>query len=269
MPNEYRIQMTTVESPLAINEAGFTILVGYEPNLNVFAGYDLSRHATFTAGSPSVQVRRTTLNRALQNGLAFETKSNDEIVIGIRSDLLQFYSYHAAELHRFGDNAYALATLKRASELESISDDDVSSLPAERQRLVRETSRWSRSRGFSQQVLNAYGNRCAVTRWQLRLVEAAHILPVKAGSESIDHVQNGIALSPTYHRAFDRGLIYLDDDMVMRINHSVVAELGGLNLDAGLSELESSLGEIHLPHDSRQRPDPHFIRLANEHRGIG
>jgi putative restriction endonuclease len=56
----------------------------------------------------------------------------------------------------------------------------------------------------------AYGNRCAVTRVQLRLVDAAHILPVGT-TGSADHVRNGIALSPTYHRAFDAGLIYLDN----------------------------------------------------------
>jgi len=58
-------------------------------------------------------------------------------------------------------------------------------------------------------VRNAFMPRCAVTRIQLRLVEAAHILPVGAPG-SIDHVCNGLALSPTFHRAFDDALIYLD-----------------------------------------------------------
>jgi len=52
---------------------------------------------------------------------------------------------------------------------------------------------------------------------QLRLVDAAHILPVHT-EETIDDVRNGIALSPTYHRAFDGGLIYLDENYAMRIN---------------------------------------------------
>jgi len=51
----------------------------------------------------------------------------------------------------------------------------------------------------------------------LRLIEAAHILPVGAEG-STDLVTNGICLSPTYHRAFDRALIYLDESMKMQLS---------------------------------------------------
>src|SRR3989344_3308450 len=47
LPNEYRIQMTSVASPLVLNPSGPTILIGYEPSLNMFAGFDLRRHRTF------------------------------------------------------------------------------------------------------------------------------------------------------------------------------------------------------------------------------
>ena len=42
-----------------------------------------------------------------------------------------------------------------------------------------------------------YDNRCAVTRIQLRLVDATHILPVPSGDSS-DHVTNGMALLQHY-----------------------------------------------------------------------
>jgi putative restriction endonuclease len=41
LPYEYRIQMTTVESPLSVNPEGITLLLGYDPNMKVFAGFDL------------------------------------------------------------------------------------------------------------------------------------------------------------------------------------------------------------------------------------
>lgn len=41
LPDEFRIQMTTVSSPLALNPHGLTVLLGYEPNLRLFAGFDL------------------------------------------------------------------------------------------------------------------------------------------------------------------------------------------------------------------------------------
>ena len=106
-----------------------------------------------------------------------------------------------------------------------------------------------------------------LTGEQLRLVDAAHILPVAAPG-SADHIVNGIALSPTYHRALDSGLIYLSDGYVMRVNPKKEENLADLHLDGGLQGFKDSLGRIHLPADRRQWPDPHFIRKANRFRRI-
>ena len=76
--DEYRIQMTSVTPPLATNTVGPTVLIGYEPNLNCFAGFDIRKHRNFTAGSPSIQININTLHQALQDGLSFSTKGNDE-----------------------------------------------------------------------------------------------------------------------------------------------------------------------------------------------
>ena len=228
----------------------------------------LVRHTTFTTGSPSVQVNVETLNQALQHGLAFETKSNEEIVIGVRGDLLLYYVHNAFELHQLAEDAASLEIVRRASVLEEISANQVAGLSQQRQIVVRETSRWSRSTSFRRRVLTAYDNRCAVTRWQLNFIEAAHILPVAAGAKSIDDVRNGIALSPTYHRAFDNGLIYLNHEMEMILNETGVDEIRRVGLAGGVDEFRTTLGKIHLPYDSLQRPDPYFIDLANEYRGF-
>ena len=269
LPNEFRIQMTTVRSPLQINPDGYTVLLGYDPSRDVFAGYDITRHSTFSTGSSSVHIHNATLNQALQSGLSFQTKSNNEIVIGVRSDLLMFYCENASELHSLGEDSAYLETVTRAARSEDVPEQEIESLPEPRQRVVRDTVRWSRSSSFKRQVLNAYENRCAVTRRKLKLVDAAHILPVKSGPASIDVVRNGIALSPTYHRAFDNGLIFLDDNMVMHLNTAVVDELRLMGLDAGVDEFAAHLGPIHLPYTPELYPDPYFIRLANEHRNLG
>lgn len=268
LPDEYRIQMTTVESPLPINPDGHTILLGYEPDRQMFAGFDLERHRTFTGRSPSVQVDISTLNAGLQNGLAFQTKTNDEIAIGIRSDHLLFYCIHARELHGLGADATYVETAERVVKTQVVADPAIQDLPDQRQRIIAETARWSRSSTFKKKVLSAYDNRCAVTRRMLRLVDAAHILPVQAGEHSIDSVRNGIALSPTYHRAFDRGLIFLDESMEMRLNDEAVSNLARLGFDSGIRGFASHLGKIHLPHNFELHPDPHFIRLANSFRGL-
>ena len=268
LPNEYRIQMTSVQSPLLMNPDGHTVLLGYDPVREVFAGYDILRHSTFTSGSPSVQVDITTLNQALQRGLSFQVKTNDEIVVGIRNDMLRFYCENAPILHEFGSDSTHLDTVSRAARSGNISDRELEQLPQRRQLVVRETARWSRSSSFRKQVLSAYDNRCAVTRRKLDLVDAAHILPVEAGSRSIDHVRNGIALSPTYHRAFDKGLIFLDDVMVMHLNEDAANELTAKGLNAGIDGFAAHLGQIHLPYSPDLHPDPYFIQQANEYRRL-
>ena len=268
LPDEYRIQMTTVVSPLPINPSGPTLLLGYEPNFGAFAGFDISIHKTFTTGSPSVQVSVDRLHQALQDGFSFGRKTNREVTVGIRSDQLLNYMSNVEDLHRHGKNAKMCGLLARASTLESITNEELDGLSLIRQKVVSEVSRWARSASFRQQVLCAYGNRCAVTRMQLRLVEAAHILPVHT-DESTDRVNNGLALSPTYHRAFDHGLIYLDDRYVMRLNQKKATQLTELKLNNGIRGFERTLNRtIHLPHDSRQRPSLSMIRKANRYRRI-
>jgi putative restriction endonuclease len=99
---------------------------------------------------------------------------------------------------------------------------------------------------------------------QLRLVDAAHILPVGAPG-SLDDVTNGIAL---FHRAYDAGLIYLASDYRMNVNQRRVAELQDANLIGGLETLREGLGRILLPPDRRQWPSPTLIQRANRYRGV-
>lgn len=268
LPNEYRIQMTSIASPLPLNPDGYTALLGYYPDLNVFAGFDIQRHQHFTAGSPSVQIGIDTIHAALQNGMAFVTKENEEIAIGIRPDEFLHYVVNAVALHQHGSDPQTLSLLKKAAQLQDLPTQDIGALSAERQRIVTNVGRYSREANFRQQVLSAYGNRCAVTRTQLRLVESAHILPVPAPKSS-DHVSNGLALSPTMHRAFDNALIYLDTDLFMRLNEAAVGDLRRQNLAAGLAQVTSLLNKkIHLPADRNQWPNPEFITLGNRYRQV-
>lgn len=267
LPDEYRIQMTSVESPLALNPQGLTALLGYEPNLKMFAGFDLSRHKRFTTGSPSVQIDIRVVHAALQAGLAFDRKNNDEIAVGVRPDQLLAYINNAGMLHSLGPDGKTFKLLARATAPKPVPEGDLSKLSVERRRIVETVSRLSRSANFRDQVLTAYGHRCAVTRMQLKLVEAAHILPVVA-EKSPDHVTNGIALSSTYHRAFDTGLIYLNDSFEMCISaprRKLIVELG---LDGGLADFEKSLGKVHLPPDQAQWPDRELVQRANKLRMV-
>lgn len=267
LPNEYRVQKTSVTSPLVIPEGGPTMLLGYEPNLKLFAGFDLNRHKTFTTGSPSVQIDVEVLKQAETEGLSFHRKSNEEIALGIRPDQLVAYALNAEAFHRYGKEAPVLKLLHKATALQPVSEAEIDKLTGERRKIVETVSRLSRLASFRRTVLFAYGNTCAVTRMQLQLVDAAHILPVGAPGSS-DHVTNGLALSPTYHRAFDANLIYVDEDYRMRLNPLRVAELATLKLGGGIERFKAPLGKIFLPPDKNQWPSAQFIRKANRFRSI-
>lgn len=86
--------------------------------------------------------------------------------------------------------------------------------------------------------------------------------------DSSDYVTNVLALAPTYHRAFDMGLIYLSDAYEMKINPVKESELRTLNLAGGLAEFKVALGKILLPQDPNQRPRAEFIRRARALRSI-
>jgi len=244
-----------------------TVLLGYEPNLKLFAGFDIERHRTFTEGSSSVQIDVRPMRQALQDGLAFDRKANQEIAVGIRPDQFVGYCLNARDLHRYGAQAATSELFVRASSLQQITEREIAQLAVERQRIVHTVTRLAREAHFREQVLRAYGHRCAVTGVQLRLVEAAHLLPVGVPG-SVDDVRNGIALSPTYHRAYDRGLIYLDTDLRMKVSKSKVRDLAGLQLNGGLVGFRASLGKILLPPDRRQWPAATFIAKANRFRNL-
>lgn len=72
---------------------------------------------------------------------------------------------------------------------------------------------------FRTRVLSAYNYRCCVTGLtEPRLLEAAHIAPWRDDPKNQLNPSNGLCLSVLHHRAFDRGLITLDDGFRLLIS---------------------------------------------------
>lgn len=208
------------------------------------------------------------MRNVVEDGLTHDRKSNDEIAVGTRPDQLTNYISNARDLHRFGSRAATYGLLAQAAALQTIPQNTLTQLPVPRRRVLQTMSRLSREGAFRYRALTAYGHRCAVTRTQLRLVDAAHILPVGAQG-STDDIQNGVALSPTFHRAFDSGLIFLDENDVMRINQQKEYQLVTLNQAGGLPAFKDLLDRrTHLPPDRQQWPAVPLIRQANRFRRI-
>ena len=78
-------------------------------------------------------------------------------------------------------------------------------------RVRHSSTRLVRSAKFSNDVIAAYNNRCAMCGLNLGLVSGAHILPV-AATESLafDAIWNGVCLCDNHHRAFDAHHVHVD-----------------------------------------------------------
>ncbi|MGB6037274.1 MAG: HNH endonuclease [Cryomorphaceae bacterium] len=51
------------------------------------------------------------------------------------------------------------------------------------------------------------------------MIDACHIRPWSRTKD--DSIQNGIALSPTLHRAFDRGIVKINDDYTVAVSRDI------------------------------------------------
>jgi putative restriction endonuclease len=125
-------------------------------------------------------------------------------------------------------------------------------------RLVQSAQREAK---FRDDVLAAYEHRCALSGLRVGtspsraygLLDAAHIRPV--GSRGADTIRNGLALTPTLHRLFDKGLftlIYRGSELKVRTSprleqDMIVGREGfSLRLVDGLT--------ARLPHNADTRP---------------
>ena len=124
-----------------------------------------------------------------------------------------------------------------------------------------------RDSGFRNRILTAYKQKCAMCGIQLRLIEAAHIVPVSYDT-STDETQNGMSLCSLHHKAYDNGLITIKPDYTIIENDKIISDFKQHDLIGGLETFRENLRNIiHLPPDERDRPDKDYIRLGNKIRG--
>ena len=94
----------------------------------MFAGFNIDKHRTFTAGSPSVQIDIGTIHTAVGDALAFSLKDNQEIAIGIRPDQFLNYVFNAVSLHQHGGDISTYTLLLKATQLEEIRPQELAAV---------------------------------------------------------------------------------------------------------------------------------------------
>ena len=97
---------------------------------------------------------------------------------------------------------------------------------------------------FREELLAAYGGRCAITGCDAKeALEAAHIVPYKG--RDTNHVQNGLLLRADIHTLFDLGLIAIDTERWTVIVHPTLR-------DGHYAALHGT--GLHRPGDTRLHP---------------
>lgn len=72
---------------------------------------------------------------------------------------------------------------------------------------------------FRSAVLSAYSERCCITGLAIpRLLVASHIIPWSHDRANRVNPRNGLLLSALHDRAFDTGLLTINDDMTVRVS---------------------------------------------------
>lgn len=119
-----------------------------------------------------------------------------------------------------------------------------------------------RSGVFKKVVPKIYDYSCCISGmrvisgFDVQMVDACHIVPFSVSHD--DTITNGISLSPNFHRAFDRGLISLNEDFRVIVSNSFTES----NSNFALKSFEGK--RILLPSDKHHLPSIENIKWHND-----
>ena len=274
LPDEWRIQVTGLpviggRQRFMREEGGKTAVLGWCEELDVFAAYDVNMHVEVSSGSPSIQIRQPAMEAARDNGMAAHIKGQGEVAFAVRPNYLGAYLENMVELHACGSSEEAMNVIEEICKDPQGVDDRVieEKVPELRRYSIVSARKALRGAKFRSRVLAAYSNACAMCGVQLRLVDAAHILPA-AHPDSTDETGNGIALCALHHRAFDRGLVTFDSGYRVHRREEMERGLAEAELDGGLDDFQKRLyAKIGVPQNPVERPKPTYIERVNAMRG--
>lgn len=265
--DEYRIQITGIRQfvrPLGEK----TVILGWWDAAKVFAGFDYTKHAGKLGYSPSIQIREEALRKANINGIATSNKGNNEIVVAFQPRFFIHYIENLEAIHNFGESAGDYNILEKILDNpERVNDALIEKVSAARKTSLVAINKRIRDASFKSRVLTAYRFECAFCGMQLKLIDAAHIIPVSDPNGS-DETSNGISLCALHHRAFDRALVTFDEEYRIKLNDKELDKFKKSSFDGQMNKFVNELRPIiKVPPDINDRPHIDFIKQANKIRG--
>ena len=117
-----------------------------------------------------------------------------------------------------------------------------------------------RDPAFRKKIMEAYGYRCAVCEFSVRMentpiaLEAAHIKWFQVGGPDIE--TNGLALCSLHHKLLDRGAIAINEDLKIIVSEKV-DDTGTPGLQEWVFDFDGK--KIRAPRNKIYRPKPEFL----------
>lgn len=121
-----------------------------------------------------------------------------------------------------------------------------------------EEERFIRGGIFKREIPKLYNQQCCISGMRIeslsnaQMVDACHIKPFSISND--DTISNGICLSPNLHRAFDRGLITITEDFIVRVTPTLIENSSVY----GIQQFEGN--QIKLPENPKFYPSPSNFR---------
>ncbi len=267
-PDECRIQISrSTNFNEALNSRHTVVVLGYFADENVFTAWNpyLLRDRFNQRQTISVYSRFSVQHDANNEKIASYRDNNGQSIISFKPDYLGLYLENIENIHLLNDQE--LKELVEHSDNSNFEDFE-GSVTVDREEFTITHTRYRRDARFKHLVYDAYGHRCAMCGIQLELIEAAHIVP-HSHEHGTDEVNNGMTLCVLHHKAYDRSLIYFDEDFIIRINERKMEYLEKVGKDSGFRKFQGlNFERIQLPDNHTMRPNPSNIRIANSIRGI-
>ena len=123
---------------------------------------------------------------------------------------------------------------------------------------------YTRDTIFRREIVRSYNDTCCITGirvvapFSFSMVDACHIVPFHKTFNN--HPNNGIALCPNLHRAFDKGAISINDDYKVIVSSMFVENKEALYSFTRLSGIQ-----IFLPRENNYYPSQESLAWHRKH----
>lgn len=267
--DECRIQVASSKNfNEAVSSANDVIVLGYFADEKVFTAWNpfLMRDRFNLRQTVSLYSRFSVQKIAAKQKIAAYIDSNGQSVISFIPDYLGLYLENIRRIHLLQDEELMNLVIKSDTLNNESADGGFET--TENGTLTITHGRQKRDPNFRKKVYDAYNYKCAMCGIGLELIEAAHIVP-HSHDKGTDDVGNGVSLCALHHTAYDRSLIFFNENLEILINESKMEYLEKVGLDSGIRKFEKlSFDKIQIPENHTLRPITGNIKIANQARGI-